>query len=378
LKATAQAILGLLVFTITALAQDARFFRIAGPVPVRITNFTQDGTVTWTNTPTNATFTVLTATNLVASNWEDWRQVTVSNATTTIHQIFAPPPPANMAFIPAGSFVMGDSLDSSQGGTGDERPLHNVYVSAFYMDKYEVTKTLWDEVRQWGATYGYTDLFVGGGKAGNHPVRSINWYNMVKWCNARSEKEGRVPAYYTDAQKTVVYRTGNLSLTNECVKWDANGYRLPTEAEWEKAARGELNGQRFPWGDIISHGQANYYAYPSSYAYDVNPTEGYHPSYNDGVTPYTSPVGSFAPNGYGLYDMAGNLDEWCWDWYASNYYNLSSANDPLGPTSGSYRVGRGGNWRDYTTNCRTAQRYYQSPTSTGSTIGFRCVFAAGQ
>jgi len=119
-----------------------------------------------------------------------------------------------------------------------ERPVHTVSVSAFYMDRTEVTKALWDEVYQWAIANGYSFDNQGSGKAANHPVHSVNWYDTVKWCNARSQKEGRTPAYYTSAAQTTVYRTGQMDVRNDWVKWSA-GYRLPTEAEWEKAGRGE-------------------------------------------------------------------------------------------------------------------------------------------
>jgi formylglycine-generating enzyme required for sulfatase activity len=276
--------------------------------------------------------------------------------------------PSGMALIPAGSFTMGDSLD----GDSTALPLHTVYVSAFYMDKYDVTKALWDTVYQWAIAHGYTFDYAGSGKAANHPVQTIDWYDCVKWCNARSEKEGRVPAYYTDAGLGVRYRTGQVA---PYVSW-SSGYRLPTEAEWEKAARGGASGQRFPWGNTISWGQANYYASPSSYAYDVNPTSGYDPAFNDGVYPYTSPVEYFAANGYGLYDMAGNVWQWCWDWYGS--YSGGSQTDPRGPTSGSDRVVRGGGWGGNAIDCRTANRGISYPAGSFSDFGFRSVLPPGQ
>jgi formylglycine-generating enzyme len=301
--------------------------------------------------------------------------LTLSGSGTPFWAGALPPAPAGMALIPAGSFSMGDTF--SEGGSG-ERPVHTVNVGAFYMDRHEVTKALWDEVRTWALANGYTFDSAGSGKAADHPVHTVNWWDVVKWCNARSEKEGRVPAYFTDASHSTVYRTGQVNVQNGWVKWNA-GYRLPTEAEWEKAARGGSSGRRFPWSDSdnITHARANYYS-STSYAYDTSETRGYHPTYATGGTPYTSPVGSFAANGYGLHDMAGNVWEWCWDWYSGTYYGSSPESDPLGPGTGSDRVFRGGGWYDNAGGCRSALRRYYAPGYRYYYLGFRAVLPPGQ
>ena len=283
------------------------------------------------------------------------------------------PVPPGMALIPAGSFTMGNCMDSSEGWS-EELPLHAVYVSAFCMEKHEVTKSLWDMVYQWAITNGYSFDHAGSGKAANHPVQTIDWYDCVKWCNARSEQEGRTPAYYTSAAQTTVYRSGQTNVETNCVNW-SSGYRLPTEAEWEKAARGGLSGHRFPWGDTISESQANYYGNTGSYSYDLGPN-GYNATFAIGGEPYTSPVGYFGANGYGLYDMAGNVLEWCWDWYGE--YSSGSQTDPRGPASGSLRVLRGGSWSDGAVNSRAAGRSRDEPTYSYRTFGFRSVLPPGQ
>jgi len=270
-----------------------------------------------------------------------------------------PQAPEGFVPIPAGKFLMGDALDRIV-----DAPVHTVQISAFYMAKHEVWKAWWDHVLAWGLAHGFTDLPEGGGKASNHPVHSVTWYDVVKWCNARSEKEGLTPCYTVGGR---TYRTGK---SEEVVcDWNANGYRLPTEAEWEKAARGGLSGKRFPWGNTINHGEANFSNYGKE-TYQTGAT-GFHPTYKTDYEPYTSPVGSFAANEYGLYDMSGNVWEWCWDLYDD--YRSTLLTDPCGATSGSCRVLRGGAWKYPAGYCRVAGRAGAEPFYGSNGMGFRPV-----
>jgi formylglycine-generating enzyme required for sulfatase activity len=245
--------------------------------------------------------------------------------------------------IPAGKFTMGDPT----GVVGhDDETLHTLTLSAFYLATTETTYAEWKTVYTWALDHGYTFENGGDGRGAKHPVQRVSWYDVVKWCNAKSEKNGRIPCYRVGAD---VYRTGNK---NPSCNWKVNGYRLPTESEWEKAARGKLAGQNFSWGDTITHSLANYNS--TFLRYDVSPTRGYHPTYGAGLFPYTSPVGSFVANGYGLYDMVGNVREWCWDRYAT--YPLSPVFNPRGGASGSFRVYRGGSSLTDASECRAADR----------------------
>jgi len=326
----------------------------------------------WPVSTTN--YVLQTVTNLTSTNWSTVRtaypvnagQVTNSGA-SGFFRLQPVTVPAGMALIPAGWFTMGDTLD----GESDAIPT-NIYVSAFVMDVNLVNFSLWQTVYNAATTFfGYSFDDAGAGKGTNYPVERVNWYDCVKWCNARSQLAGLTPCYYTDAGFTQVYNTGDMDTVY--VNWNASGFRLPTEAEWEKAARGGLSGCRFPWGNLISESQANYLGYPTAYSYDRGP-DGYNSVGSIGGTgPATSPVGSFDVNGYGLNDMAGNVFEWCWDWSGTPYGQPSTINPTGAGLATGIRVLRGGNWNGNADSARCAFRGSVGPGFAIDAFGFRCV-----
>ncbi|RPI04657.1 MAG: hypothetical protein EHM64_09290 [Ignavibacteriae bacterium] len=260
-----------------------------------------------------------------------------------------------------GSGVISQGMVSVDGGTftAGSTP---VTISSFKIDKYEVTYELWTDVRTWALTHGYTDLVAGqnGNKSSetNNPVTNVSWYDVVKWCNARSEKDGLSPVYYTDGTGSTVYKIGQIDINTDAVMWNANGYRLPTETEWEFAARGGTNSQGYTYSGSNTIDNVAWYIS------------------NSGRTSHT--IGTKSANELGIYDMSGNAWEWCWDWYdnGSGAYPSGSTTDPKGPsTTQSYRLVRGGSFDNYENYCRVDSRNSHDtfPYISNYVVGLRCV-----
>lgn len=257
--------------------------------------------------------------------------------------------PENFILIKGGSFQMG-SPDSEAWRSADETQ-HSVTVSDFYMSKYELTQKEYEEI----AGNNPSNF-----KGDNLPLENISWLDAVSYCNARSEKDGLTPVYTIDGQN---------------VSWDrsANGYRLPTEAEWEYACRAGTTTP-FYMENSPSAEDANYYGH---YPYEIE--DNYFSQGNLEVKPgeyreTTVPIDSFSENPYGLYNMHGNVSEWVWDYYGE--YPTDEQTDPAGPTSGTLRVYRGGGWNDFAKNMRSAYRATLEQNKGSFNLGIRLVLNA--
>jgi formylglycine-generating enzyme required for sulfatase activity len=241
--------------------------------------------------------------------------------------------PVEMVQVGGGSFLMGDTA----GGGFGEGPLHTVTLTGFYMGKYEVTQAQYEAVMGVGSNPSFF-------KRDNYPVHSVSWYSAVEFCNAFSERGGLTPCYTID--KTTGSEEWEWLVTRNTA---ANGYRLPTEAEWEYAAKGG-NGS------------------PGNYKYSGSDTVGKVAWYKGNTGgDKTRMVGTKSPNGLGLYDMSGNVWEWCWDWYGD--YSSEAQTDPEGPFSGFGRVIRGGSWLSVAGD--TCSAYRRSHLGRSWSVGFR-------
>ncbi len=275
--------------------------------------------------------------------------------------------------IDSGRFEMGDHTEA---GDADERPVHQVSVGPFHISATEATNGRYCEFLNSAMSAGA--IQVRGGvvysQDGNlpycntrtkdlesriyfdmekftvlaglqaHPVVGVSWYGAAAYCNWLSEMHELTPCYDPN--------------TWRC-DFTADGYRLPTEAEWEYAARGGIEYAKYPWGDAADKSRANWF--------------GSGDKYEPGPYPCTTPVGSYAANGYGLYDIAGNVWEWCNDRYSAVYYSLSENDNPRGPESGTGRVVRGGCWKFFPMHCRVSTRRQFDPHVRASNVGFRVV-----
>lgn len=303
--------------------------------------------------------------------------------------------------VPDGTFMMGNAVNFPD-GLDDEYPAHEVEVSEFKLGTYLVRWDEWQATRTWGLNTPnstmplYPDISAANGRGSAYPVTHVSWYDAIKWCNALSERYSKSPVY-RDENGNVVRSGIPASVTAD---FNADGYRLPTEAEWEYAARGGESGGRFPGHPTafpavdkmtISHDRANYVA--AGLAYDSSGASGLpwtHPNTTWGapasgatsapstIIYHTNPVNHFPANGYGLYDMAGNMWQWCWDFYHERYYETFStlAVDPRGPSTSSThitepsergaptRVLRGGSWETTAFYLRVSNRAMDLPSHT--------------
>ena len=266
--------------------------------------------------------------------------------------------PEGFVLVEAGTFKMG-----SNKGYSDNKPVHEVTITKpFYMGKYEVTQAEYEVY----CSYGSSSPSSSYGDGNNYPAYYVSWYDALVYCNKRSIAEDLTPCYsindLTNPEEWGDVPTSSDSTWNlvEC-NWNANGYRLPTEAEWEYAARAEDNTV-----DSLTYSGTS----------DVNELGDY-AWYNDSANNTSHEVGTKKANAFGLYDMSGNVYEWCWNWFTDSYDTTTEGgSDPTGSLAGSRRVRRGGSWNGGSDFCAVSCRSLNSPHERDYYFGFRVVRAS--
>jgi len=244
-----------------------------------------------------------------------------------------------MVSVPGGSFLMGD--------TEYETPVHTVTLSGFSIGKYEVTQAQYRAVMGYNPSAFSKDADRGENK-NKRPVENVTWYDAIEFCNKLSKRDGLQAVYnISDRIPKKGYPIKSATVTADRSK---NGYRLPTEAQWEFACRA---GTTTSWFSGTEDTLDNYAWY------DANSNEKTHE------------VGKKSPNAFGLYDMHGNVWEWCWDRYGD--YSGEAQTDPQGVSSGADRVFRGGSWRSSAVGVLSAYRDYVNPNNRGDILGFRII-----
>jgi formylglycine-generating enzyme required for sulfatase activity len=245
----------------------------------------------------------------------------------------------DFVLIRGGTFTMGSPASEPERGTDETQ--HRVTVGDFYIAASSVTQ------REYRELMGENPSEFSGN---NLPVENVTWFDAARFCNARSMREGLTPAY---------------TISGETVTWNrnANGYRLPTEAEWEYACRAGTTTP-FNIGNNITDREANCY---NNYGYNNNSSG----RVTGGYRGRTTPVNSYAANSWGLFDMHGNVADWCWDWYGE--YSTAAQTNPVGPSTGTLRVNRGGGWNDFPKHIRSAYRAAMPPGNGSFNLGFRLV-----